>query len=158
MKPYVLALVMLAAPLAQAADAPGLTYYIQLVRGSDQDSPPAAQAKLVGARLDQRLHDIFKWKNYWEVKRETVTLHRGMKTRCEMSAQREVEIDWNSPKQLMISLYNDGKLTRKREQSIDTKFYIAGGDRDAADSWFIIVRKDNPGASQDMNTKLAGMP
>ena len=75
-----------------------------------------------------------------------------------MSPQREVEIAWAGPRDMTISLYTDGKLTRKREQAIDTTFYIAGGDRDAADSWFIIVRRDNPDDGQSLSPKLAAMP
>lgn len=158
MKPLLIALLMIGAPLAYGADAPGMTYYIQLIRGSDQDAPPDPQAHAIGTRLDHKLHDIFKWKNYWEVKRETVTLTSGSKVRKAMSAQREVEIDWTHPRNMTISLYTDGKLTRKRQQSVETKFYIAGGDKEGADCWFIIIRKDNPDASQDFSTKLAGMP
>ena len=158
MKPFLIALLLVAAPLVQGADAPGATFYIQLIRGSDQDTPPAPQARLIGAKLDQRLHDIFKWKNYWEIKRETVTLNTGTTARRRMSPQREVEIAWTSPKDVTISLYIDGKLTRKRQQSIDTSFYIAGGDRDGSESWFIIVRKDNPDTSQGLGSKLTVTP
>jgi hypothetical protein len=161
MKPLLFALAFLiTAPLARGADVASATFYIQLVRGTDVEARPAPQAHAIGGRLDQRLHDIFKWKNYWEVKRETVSLHSGMKVRKRMSAQREVEIAWSGPRAMEISLYTDGKLTRKRQQTIDTNFYISGGDRDAADCWFIIVRKDNPdsGSGQGMGTKLAETP
>jgi hypothetical protein len=144
MKSVLLVLLLIGAPLAQSAESPAATFYIQLIRGSDLDAPPEPQAKLIGAKLGRRLHDVFKWKNYWEIKRETVTLKTGAKVRKRMSPQREVEIAWPDSQNMMISLYTDGKLTRKRQQSIDTAFYIAGGDRDASDCWFIIVRRDNP--------------
>jgi len=159
MRQTILALLLIGATLAQGADVPGVTFYVQLIRGSDADSPPpAAQARLIGPKLDRRLHDVFKWKYYWEVKRETVTLKSGAKVRKRVTPQREIEIAWPAPKDMTVCIYTDGKLTRKRQQSIETAFYIAGGDSDATQSWFIVVRRDNPDNSQDSATKLAAMP
>jgi hypothetical protein len=161
MKPFLiawLALLLIGGPLLRAADAPAVTFFVQLIRGSDEDSPPAPQARLIGARLDHRLHDVFRWKNYWEIKRETVALKTGVKVRKRMSAQRDVEIAWPSARDMTISIYTDGKLTHKQTQSIDTAFCIAGGDRDVSQPWFIIVRRDNPDAGQDSGSKLAAMP
>jgi hypothetical protein len=158
MKPFLLALLLVGAPFLQAADAPSVTLYVQLIRGSDLDSPPAPQARLIGPRLDHRLHDVFKWKNYWEIKRQTVTLKNGAKVRARMSPQREVEIAWPGPRDMTVCIYTDGKLTRKQVQSIDTTFFIAGGDKEVGQPWFIIVRRDNPDAGQDSGAKLAGMP
>lgn len=138
-----LMLAALAVP-ARGADVSSATYYIQLVRGSDLESTPTPHAKLIGPKLDRRLHDCFKWKNYWEINRQTVTLKTGAKVRQRISPQREVEISWPTPGNVVISLYNKGKLTRKREQPVDTGFYIAGGDTDADECWFVIVRRDNP--------------
>jgi hypothetical protein len=157
MKRFIFALLLIGAPLARGADVPAVTFYVQLIRGSDVDSPPTPQARLIGAKLDRRLHDVFKWKNYWEVKREIVTLKTGDKARKRMSKEREVEIALPGSRDMMVSIYADGKLTRKRQQSIDTVFYIAGGD-DAAQPWFIVVRRDNPDASPDSGAKLAAMP
>ena len=148
MKRLLLVLLLIGAPLAKGADKSAATFYVQLVRGSDQDAPPAPQARLIGPKLGHRLHDVFKWKNYWEIKRETVTLKTGDKIRRRMSQQREVEIAWPSSREMTVSLYTDGKLTRKRQQSIDTAFYIAGGDKDVSECWFIIVRRDNPDAAE----------
>src|SRR5665213_3068884 len=94
MKRFALMLLVLMLGLAvgQSAGAPGVTFYVQLVRGSDADAPPTAEAQLIGAKLGQRLHGVFKWKNYWEIKREAVTLKTGEKVRKRMSAQQEVEI------------------------------------------------------------------
>jgi hypothetical protein len=149
---------LIGAPLAQGADASGVTFYVQLIRGSDVDAPPAPQARLIGPKLDHRLHDVFKWKNYWEIKREVITLKTGAKIRKRMTANREIEIAWPSSRDMTVSIYTDGKMTRKREQSVDTAFYIAGGDSDATQSWFIVVRRDNPEATQDPATKLAATP
>jgi len=155
MKQVLLALLMIGVPfLARAADAPAMTFYVELIRGSDQDVPPTPDAHEVGVRLYHRLHDVFRWKNYWEVKRENVSIRPGEKARVRITKEREVEIDLSGSKDMTVSIYADGKLTRKRQQSLDTAFYIAGGSNDATDPWFIVVRRDNP----DANPGLAAMP
>ena len=60
MKPLLIALLLAGAPRTQAADVSSATFYIQLIRGSDVDSPPEPQARLIGDKLDRRLHDTFQ--------------------------------------------------------------------------------------------------
>ena len=86
---------------------------------------------------------MFKWKNYWEVERRTVVLSAGGKSRQRMTPHREVEIVLSTPREMIVSIYADGKLTRRRTQAVESAFYIAGGDSEPAQSWFIVVRRDN---------------
>ncbi|HEY3862365.1 MAG TPA: hypothetical protein VGO59_10795 [Verrucomicrobiae bacterium] len=149
MKRIVLAwLALLALPLlAPCADKTDVTFYLQLIRGTDDDKPPATEARMAGPEVRRRLQ-MFKWKNYWEMSRRTVVLGAGSKTRQRMSARREVEILRGAPREITVCIYADGKLTRRRKQSVDTPFYIAGGDKDASQSWFIVVRRDKPPGDQ----------
>jgi hypothetical protein len=131
------------AQTASSAQAEGITFYLQLVQGTDADTPPAAGATLIGDALSHRLQ-MFRWKNYWEIKRQTVELKTGAKTRQHLTPKREVEIALPSPTDMTVCIYLDGKLTRKRIQPVDTAFYIAGGDNAESQSWFIVVRRDKP--------------
>jgi hypothetical protein len=151
------ALIFSAAEAQCAAPVP-LTFYVQFVRGTDKDAAPAPNAQLIGAKLRARLDGVFKWKNYWEIKRETVNLKTSQTTRKRMSAQQEVEIALLSPLEMTVSIYSNGKLTRKRKQPIDTAFYIAGGDRDNTQSWFIVVRRDNPAAPEVGGAAVTATP
>lgn len=124
-----------------------VTFYVQLIRGTDAATPPSPEARPVGPALDQRLR-IFKWRNYWEIDRRTVVVKPGGRNRQRLTPQREVEIALTSPRSMTVSLYNQGKLSRQRKQSANTAFFIAGGDRDNSESWFIVVRRDNPEMAQ----------
>jgi hypothetical protein len=93
--------------------------------------------------LGQRL-GVFKWKNYWEISRCSVVIEPGGKSRQRMSSRREVEISLAPAQQMTISIYTDGKLTRRRTQPLDTPLCIAGGDKEEDQAWFIVVRRDNP--------------
>jgi hypothetical protein len=147
MKRWLFALaVLLAFPLLSApSQSRGSTFYLQAIRGTDNDSPPTPEARPVGPVLRRRLQ-VFRWKSYWEIKRESVVVQPGGKTRQRMTADREVEIALPNPREMIVCLYVNGKLTRRRTQVIDTAFYIAGVENanDPPQSWFIIVRRDNP--------------
>jgi hypothetical protein len=121
----------------------GFTFYVQLIQGTDTQNPPAAGATLIGDALGQRLQ-MFKWKNYWELKRQTVHLNIGEKTRRHLTSKREVEIALPTPNDMTVCIYIEGKLTRKRTQRVKTAFYIAGGEKDDTQSWFIVIRRDKP--------------
>ncbi len=126
-----------------SAEEEDMTFYVQLIRGTDERTPPSPEARLVGPELGRRLH-VFKWKNYWEISRRTVVLKPGAKSRQRLTPQRELEISLTSPQEMTVAIYTDGQLTRRREQAADTAFYIAGGDHDSAQCWFIVVRRNKP--------------
>jgi hypothetical protein len=118
---------------------------MQLIRGTDSDTPPTPEARPAGRELRRRLQ-MFRWKNYWEIKRQTVVIPSGGKSRCRMTSERDVEIGLPDKREMVVCIYLNGKLTRRRTQAIETAFYITGGDTDsdAAQSWFIVVRRDQP--------------
>ncbi|HEY3855584.1 MAG TPA: hypothetical protein VGO67_14430 [Verrucomicrobiae bacterium] len=129
---------------AVGASKDGVTFYIQLVQGTDADMPPATGATLIGDALNRRLQ-MFRWKNYWEIQRQTVELSSGAKVRRHVMRNHDIEISLPTPTDMTVSIYLDGKLTRKRAQPVDTAFYIAGGDNgEKLESWFIVVRRDKP--------------
>jgi hypothetical protein len=141
---FFLAAALLVPSVAKSAESQPCAFYVQLLRGSDDDAPPAPQAHLIGTELGQRLHRVFRWKNYWELNRQTVSLTAGKTVRTRMNSRHEVELSLSKPDELMVCVYSDGQLVRKRHQAIETRFYITGGDNDGAESWFIVVRRDKP--------------
>ena len=108
---------------------------------------------MVGDILSGRLR-MFKWKNYWEVQRQTVQVNVGGKTRKRITPQRDVEISLSTPDDMTICIYVNGKLSRKRQQHVSNTFYIAGGQNEDANSWFIVVRRDNPQNSPATQAQL----
>jgi hypothetical protein len=145
MKPiaFVVLALLAGTHLAAGASTEGITFYLQLIQGTDTETPPEAGATLVGRALSRRL-EMFRWKSYWEVKRQTVQLKTGAKARRQMTHHHDVEIALTTPTDMTVSIYLNGTLTRKRTQPVNTPFYIAGGDNDEVRSWFIVVRRDKP--------------
>lgn len=133
-------LIAMALPSGAAQDQ-RVTWYVQLIQGTVDARPPGPEARPAGREVVQRLQ-MFKWSNYWEMKRETVTLRIGEKSRLRMTDEQEVEIA-PGPQDVTVSIYTNGRVSRRRRQSLATPFYIAGGEK-GVESWFIVVRKDPP--------------
>ncbi len=144
MKRLLLLLVVLVGGLAVAgpAERGKLTFRLQLVRGNDSATPPTPEAKPIGPRLSERLRAVFKWEHYWELKRESVTLAAGQKVCKSMSSERAVEVELRSAETMTIRIYRNGQLKRTEEQATATPFSIFGGEKDADQSWFIVVRRE----------------
>jgi len=130
--------------LRAADDAQKITFYVQLVRGSDSEKPDDPAWKPVGAKLDSKLRAVFRWKNYWEVKREAVTLSKDKVARRRLTRDREVEIRLLDPPNTQIRLFNRGALTRCSHQPIGEHMSILGGESKTGECWFVVVRRDKP--------------
>ncbi len=135
---------LLARGTARGAEDAALTCYLQFVCASDQETPPAPDAKAIGPELRQRLSAVFKWKHYWELKRQSVHLQPGDKARVVLNPEREAELAWVSTGTMAVRLYYRGRLSRKSEVPVAKCFSVAGGDASDGRSWFVIIRRDRP--------------
>ena len=128
----------------ETSTAPRVTFYLQLIRGNDESTPPALGAKLIGPKLSEKLFPVFKWKNYWEIKRDSVDLDVGKSVRKKLSPEREVEVELLKSQELAVRVIRNGKAAREIRQKSASAFCILGGDKEEVQSWFIVVRHDNP--------------
>jgi len=129
---------------ASADQEPGCTFYLQLVRGNDQNHPPTDYAKPIGPILNRKLKAVFKWKNYWELNRNCIAIKEGERIRKRLSKEHEVEIELPEPDTLTIRVFLNGRLSRTRTQPVHDAFCVTGGNEGSDQSWFIVVGPDEP--------------
>ena len=141
---WLLLLLLVSIPAVEADDAQKVTFYVQLIHGSDSDKPEDAVCKPVGPKLGKILRGVFRWKNYCEVKRETVTLSKDKVVRLQLTREREVELKLLDPPNTQIRLYHNGNVTRCSRQPIGEHMCVLGGDSTSGDPWFVVVRRDKP--------------
>ncbi len=127
-----------------SAMAQANTYYVQLVRGTDNEQPPAPRSKRVGHKLAQTFGPVFRCKGYWEISRQQVTLSPGQVSRVELGNGRAAEIDLRSPKERKVAAFVDGKLVDRTCIPKGEGMTIIGGKREDKGVWFIVVRRDKP--------------
>jgi len=144
-----LAFATFASTLAQAGAEEKVVYYVQLIHGNDEDRPPTAGAQLVGPKLSKSLHSVFRWKNYWEVRRQEVSMVPGLRTSVVLSKERRVEIDLSQAKKRKVTALSQGNPVCTSTQPTGKLMTIIGADQDTNTAWFIVVRRDKPAASPE---------
>lgn len=147
MNRFVCAIFLMALAVAQvwsAQEGSSITYYIQLIHGTNEEKPQDASWKAVGPKLSQVLSPVFTWKHYWEVKREEVVVTGGKVSKVKVTTDRSLEIELIKDGQTELRLYRAGELKRKMRTSGESQMSILGGDAPGKDGWFIVVRRDKP--------------
>jgi len=120
------------------------TFYVQLVRGNNEDTPPEPSSRPIGLKVARHLRSAMNWKNYWEVNRRQVAVCSGKVTRVCLSKEREVEIDLTKVKCRKVTAFDNGKVVQRILRPAGEGMTLIGGERDGASAWFIVVRRDPP--------------
>jgi hypothetical protein len=144
-----LGLVLVVLACAGLRSAPGaqeakVTYYVQLVRGTDEAKPPSAESKPIGPKLAGRLRPVFRWEHYWEISRHEVGLTPGQTVRVEFNKERSVEIFLSAEGTRKVTAHHHGKPVTSLSQPAGTEMTILGGDREGRTGWFMVIRRDKP--------------
>ncbi len=130
---------------ASAADTPPrTTYYVQVIWGTDQDKPVGADYRKIGPKLGAKLSPVFRWKHYWETEQRKVQLDPAKVTRLPLAQQRSVEIERLKSGDIEVRLYRRSGLVTKTRQSCNERMAILGGEDSKRDSFFVVVRLDEP--------------
>jgi hypothetical protein len=139
-----LAFALIAPGIAVGGEEEKTTYYVQLIRGNDEGKPPESGAKAIGPKLSRSLRAAFRWKSYWEIKRQKVEVAAGTKARITLSKERAVEIDLSEPSKRTVTAFSNEKPVCITTQPAGKSMTIMGADRGSKSSWFIVVRRDKP--------------
>ncbi len=141
---FLLAFLLAATGCHPAANEAGETFYLQVIRGGDREAPPHPDSRPVGQKLRTKLQCAFKWKHYWEIKRDKLSVRQGRKIRDVISPQQTVELELLEATNVAVRIYTDGKLVRSRRQPAANAFCVTGAPMGEDQSWFIVVRQDEP--------------
>ena len=132
-----------------AAKGPELTFYVQLVRGTDAEAPPTQASRPVGHELSRRLNCAFRWKHYWEMEQHAVVVPVGQTVVDRLSSERSVQIQLLDSSQMAVRVCSTGGAVRCRRQPVTNAFCVAGGNLGGGQSWFVVVRHDKPQTGSD---------
>lgn len=120
------------------------TFYVQLVRGNNDDAPPQPGSRPVGIKVARHLRAALNWKNYWEINRRQIAICSGNASRICLSKEREVEIDLSNRHRRKVTAFENGKVIQRSMRPSGEGMTVIGGERDPASAWFIVVRRDPP--------------
>jgi hypothetical protein len=124
--------------------AESVAYYVQLIRGTEQDQPPDPKSKRIHPRLAGAFYSVFKWKSYWEISSREVELEAGRVVRVRLNPERDVEIDLTDPSKRAVTAFLNGKKVQRTVSPRTEARTFIGGDRDSNSAWFIVVSRYEP--------------
>ena len=139
-----LLLMCLLSVIITGAAAEPSALYVQVIRGSDQERPNATSYQEIGPKLSAKLSPVFRWKHYWETERKKVQLDVGKITKVLLANQRSLEIERLKSGELEVRLFRRTGLVTKTRQACDGRMAILGGEESGKESFFVVVRSDEP--------------
>ena len=120
------------------------TFYVQLVRGNNEDAPPQPGSHPVGIKVARHLRSALNWKSYWELDCRQIAVCSGKTTRVCLSKDREVEIDLSNHNRRKVTAFENGRIVQRMLRPVGEGMTVIGGERDNESAWFIVVRRDKP--------------
>jgi len=122
------------------------TLFVQVIWGTDHEKPAGAKYRQIGPKLSAKLSPVFKWKYYWETERRKVHVAHDKVTRILLSQHRTLEIERLKSGDTEIRLTRRSGLVTKARQASSGRMVILGGEDSSKDSFFVVVRSDEPKA------------
>jgi hypothetical protein len=136
---FFLVLLLVLLPAAQIR-ATELKLEAKLIWGTDGESSPDPTQKRVDEATATKLRKVFKWKNYFEINRQTATIPSRSTRQITMSKKCTIEITEMPGPAVEVTLIGDGKPVNKTTRHLAKgEWFTIGGEDKNGSAWFVIV-------------------
>jgi hypothetical protein len=115
-----------------------------VIWGTDQDKPAGSHYREIGPKLSAKLNPVFRWKHYWETERKKVSIDPAKVTKVQLANQRMLEIEKLKSGDAEVRFFRRSGLVTKSRQQVNGRMHILGGEDSSKDSFFVVVRPDEP--------------
>jgi len=124
----------------QARAAGESVYQVQLIWGTDGEKPKDKPLKEVDPKFKEKLKGIFKWKNYYEVNRQSLALPNNGSQKLKLSDKCEIQLQDLGNSRIEIRLFCEGKPVVKKGQTVvpGEPIVLAGDGKDDT-AWFVVL-------------------
>ena len=114
----------------------------RLIWGTNADKSPDASHKLLDGELSKKLREMpLKWKNFFEVNRQTFTINTTNYTKIVLSKKCTIEVKQKDGNNVTVKLYGEGKQVNRVDKPLPKgEVLTIGGDAKDNNAWFITVR------------------
>lgn len=111
-----------------------------LVWGTNETKPAGKSLKEVDVKLRERLANIFKWQNYFEVSRQNTAVPSGKSQALKLSEECSVDIKILPESVAEVKLIGKGKtiVTRRHSLAKPDALVLAGDDKNNT-AWFVVL-------------------
>ena len=134
------AVIFLAYACAVRSATADLKLRAQLVWGTNNDKPDDPKLKEVDQQVKDKLRGVFKWKNYFEVNRQSFTVIASAPKKVRMSDLCEIEVQNLGNSSVELKLYGKGKMVVRKTQKIKSgELLVLAGDDKNDTAWFVVL-------------------
>jgi hypothetical protein len=128
---------------AISAPAADLRYEAILIWGTDDAKPPEGKDyKPAEPEIRNKFKKLFKWSNYFEVRRTTFTLAPGIKQRVQISPKCELDVKDSGNSNVEVVLFGKGKEVARQKQGLPKgELLVLGGDAPNATAWLVVLKR-----------------
>ena len=137
--PCFLALVFFAGSTFETFAA-NLKLEAKLIWGTDDEKSPNPEHKEVDASTMEKLHKVFKWKNYFVVNRVVKEVPSRSSNQFKLSPDCTIEIKELEGPKVEVKLIGKGKEVHKTTLAISKgQSVVYSGDDKNQSAWFVII-------------------
>src|SRR4051812_18032079 len=114
--------------LASAADR---KLEARLIWGTNDEKSPNASHKKLEGEMAKKLGEMpFKWKNYFEVNRQSFSINEKEYKKVVLSDKCYIEVKDKGDSKVTVKLYGDGKMAQRVDKPLpkDETLTIGGDD------------------------------
>jgi hypothetical protein len=131
------------APSSGHAASGDMKLEAQLIWGTNDEKSPDPNHKAVEQDVERKLKKLpFKWKNYFEVTRKTLTVPRNGETKVALSKDCELRVRHVSGNTIEVNLIGKGQDVGVIKQSLPKgELLVTGGNAENLTSWFVVLRQ-----------------
>ena len=138
----ILPLLLIGLGEVHASEKPAMNLEAILIWGTDGEKPEGKSLKDVDENFTGKFRKIFKWQNYYEVKRTPFTLAKGEPAQTvKLSEKCSVILEFSEKGGMEVELIGEGKSVTKTRQPMPLNdiLVLAGDDKNAT-AWFVVIK------------------
>jgi len=127
----------------------------RLIWGTNEEKSPDASHKPLDGDLAKKLREMpLKWKNFFEVNRQTFAINTTNYTKIVMSKKCYIEVKDKGANNVTVKVYGDGKQVKRVDKPLPKGDVLTiGGDAKDNNAWFLTVRPVNGETKSAVPTK-----
>ncbi len=115
-------------------------FQVQLIWGTDGEKPKDKPLKEVDSKFQEKLKGIFKWKNYYEVNRQSIALAKDGSQKVKLSEKCDIQLKDLGNSRVEIHLFGEGKPVVKKAQTVVIgEPIVLAGDSKNDTAWFVVL-------------------
>lgn len=123
------------------ANAGDLCLEFRLIWGANDEKSPDPLHKPLSAEESKELQKVFKWKYYFEVNGQKISLTPGETRKIRMSDKCVLEVKRLGEARLEVKLFGSGKLVVRQIITLPMgeSLILAGDDKNDT-AWFVMIK------------------